>query len=509
MIRRLRTDLAWREHPSGGEANSRLYDPVTGREFALSAIQVALLEALVASPDLETAASRASEATGEDISAELLDELLDVFDELALLDGFDPATIPERQREARREFFRLLQTEALAAMVERLLELPHYADVLPRPLPELEQPEDVALLPILDKPTLRARFDALLPANMPDDVDWLSTSGTSGERQQVARSRSDWRASQQATWALNRIVSAGLDERFCRLTTPFCNGMECHVAHASMAERTQGRRLALVSSLDIASWPDERIAQTVREMKAHEPAYLLVDPTYLAIVVDRARALRLALPRVRFVLSSFESCSALHRRVIEAAFECRVFDVYGATEHGAIILQCERGRHHVNPESVIVEVDSADSNAVGRMLVTTLGKTVMPLLRYDTGDLAIASDTPCDCAWSETDMLESLEGRSVDCIEDTQGRRITPGAIDRAVAPELSGVVTYCLVQYGPAAYRLELLPGEGFVAGHGERAKQALHALLGPGAAIRVVQERELLPAASGKFRLARRSER
>jgi phenylacetate-CoA ligase len=512
MIRRFRTDLVWREASSGsGESFRRislLCDPVTGREFALSAVQATLLRMIEAASDLDAAAAMASAALEQEISAELLDELLDVFDDLALLGRPTPEDVRARQHSARGSASRALRLEALERLLEQLCELPHYADVLPGPLPELHGPEDLEKLPILDKPTVRAHFERLLPEQLPDDVFWLSTSGTTGERQQIARSSADWRATQQATWALNPLVHAHVDARFCRLTPPFCSGLECHVAHASAATRTRGRRLLLSSGLDIASWPDARIVQTIEEMAAHEPDYLLVDPTYLAIVVARACALRLKLPRVRFVLTLFELCSEVHRRAISEAFECPVFDAYGATEYGPIILQCERGTYHVNPESVIVEVDAPDARGVGRVLVTTLSKTIMPLLRYDTGDLAIRGTSVCDCPCSETDTLRSLEGRLADCIANTRGERVTPGAVDRAIAPWLEGVITYCLVQRGSATYQLELLPSQGLRPVRSKQAIDALHGLLGPGAAIRVTQERELLPAASGKFRLAYRSE-
>jgi phenylacetate-CoA ligase len=508
MIRRFRTDLVWRE-PSSGSGESLLCDPVTGREFALSDLQIELLRVLETAPNLDAAAVAATAALGQEIPAELLDELLDVFDDLALLGRPEPNDIRTRQHHTRARAARASRVEALEWLLEHLHDIPHYAEVLPDPLPELQEPEDVAKLPILDKPTVRARFERLLPEQLPDDVFWLSTSGTTGERQQVARSPADWWATQRATWALNPLVHAHAEDRYCRLTPPFCSGLECHVSHADAAARTRGRRLLLSSGLDIASWPAGRIVQTIEEMTAHEPGYLIVDPTYLAIVVERARMLHLTLPRVRFVLTLFELCSALHRRAISEAFECPVFDTYGATEYGPIILQCERGTYHVNPESVIVETDSPDARGVGRMLVTTLRKTVMPLLRYDTGDLAIAGTSICDCPWSETDSLRSLEGRLVDCIADTRGQRITPGAVDRAIAPELDGVVTYCLVQRGTAAYQLELLPGRAFVAARVERADGALHELLGPGATIHVTHERELLPAASGKFRLTYRNEK
>jgi phenylacetate-CoA ligase len=514
MIRRFRTDLVWREQSSGSgeshlqvDAERVLYDPVTGREFVLSPVQMTLLRTLEAAPDLDAAASAATSILDMEVSAELLDDLLDVFDELALLGRPEPEAIRLRQHLARVQFYRGLRVEALERLLDRLLELPHYAETLPDPLPNIGEPEDVEKLPILDKSTVRARFEHLLPAQLPDDVSWLSTSGTTGERQQVARSVTDWQATQQATWALNPLVHAHRDDRCCRFTTPFCSGLECNVAHASAAARTRGASLLLSSGLDIVSWPAARVMRTIEEMTAHEPSYLIVDPVYLAILIDRARSLRLTFPRMRFVLTSFELCSALHRRMIGEAFECPVFEIYGATEYGPIILQCERGTHHVNPESVLVEVDSPDALGVGRMLVTTLRKSIMPLLRYDIGDLAIRGTTTCDCPCSETDTLRSLEGRLVDCIANTNGERITPGAIDRTIAPELEGVVTYCLVQRGPTAYRLELLPGQAFVATRVERAIEALHDLLGSGATIHVTHERELLPTASGKFRLAYRN--
>lgn len=515
MIRRLRRDLVWQEDRERGE--SLLCDPVSGRRFALSTAQVVILRALEAAPDREVAAAAVAQSLDLDLDldvdlefcAELIDALLDMLDALALLGDPPLERILVDQREARRAFFADSRVAALDDLLARLITLPYYAELLPELLPEgrprIEHEADLARLPVLTKASLRTRLDDLLPAELPDDLRWLSTSGTTGERTQVARSGADWDATQRTTWAMNAALHPGLDGRFCRLTSPHCNGLACHLALGSMADRTQGRRLILPSSLDIAASSDARIVQTIAEMTQHAPRYLLVAPTYLAIVVDRALALGLALPRVDFVLTLYESSSALHRRAIAEAFECPVYDVYGATEYGAIIVQCERGTHHVNPESVIVEVDSPDSKGVGRMLVTTLHKTILPLLRYDTGDLAIAGTEPCTCAWSETPTLRSLEGREADAIRDVEGRRVSAGEVDRAIADLLPGVVSYCVVQRGPDRYRVELLPGRGFARAACEGAREALLALLGDGARIELAVERELLPAMSGKFSLTR----
>ncbi len=497
MYRRLRRDLEWSAAPR--DEGALLRDPVTRREFALSPAQAEILQEVERHASYAAAARAASEALGAEIDAELVETLIGVFDDLALVESAEaPAQIRERQREARRRFHAQTQLEKLRAGVDAMRSLPYYA----RALADRRGPEslgDLAGLPILDKATMREQFAGLLPATLGEDVLWMSTSGTTGERQQVARSLSDWERSQSATWSLNRAVREALGSRFCRLTTPFCNGTECHLKGASRAERTQGLRLALESTVEMASLAPERAEQMARELCEHDPAYILADPAYLAIFVDHARRLRLRLPRPRLILTAYELCSELHRRRICEAFECPAFGVYGATEFGALALQCEAGRYHVNPESYIVELQPV-AGAVGGLLVTSLDKKVMPLLRYQTGDLAIAGSEPCSCPWSETTTLASLEGRMADAIESADGELVTAGAVDRAVAAVTDELVTYCVVQTG-RGYRLEYLPAEGFVGASIPRVVEALRGLLG--VEVRAERRRELLPAASGKFRL------
>lgn len=501
MNRRLRPDLEWSAAPRGDGALLR--DPVTGRTFALSPAQAEILRAADEQPDLAAAAARASAALDEEISVDLVAALLAVFAELALLEGAGEAEqIVARQREARRAAFAERQLDKLRAALTAMRGLPYYARVL-ADAAEPGSLADLADLPILDKPALREHLGELLPADAGADVRWLSTSGTTGERQQLARSQADWAASQAWTWSLNPRVREALGAPFCRLTTPYCNATECHLKGATRAERTQGRRLALDTGIDIASFPPARVAAMVQEMTEHEPAYILAAPTYLGFVVEHARRLRLRLPRLRFVLTAYELCGELQRRAIAAAFECPVYDAYGASEFGALALQCEAGRYHVNPESFIVELAPV-AGAVKGLRVTSLDKQVMPLLRYETGDLALAAASPCSCMWSETLTLASLEGRLADAITGCDGALVTARAVDRAVAAASPEWVGYCLVQRGPGVYRLDYVPRDDGVAEPLAGVLAAVHALLGAGARVRAERRRELLPAASGKFRLA-----
>ena len=86
----------------------------------------------------------------------------------------------------------------------------------------------------------------------------------------------------------------------------------------------------------------------------------------------------------------------------------RVFGVpthqkYGLNEFGMVASICPAGkRFHIHTEHCLVEIVDEDGKQcppgqLGRIRVTTLSNTAMPLIRYDTDDLAVSLDGPCPC----------------------------------------------------------------------------------------------------------------
>jgi phenylacetate-CoA ligase len=75
---------------------------------------------------------------------------------------------------------------------------------------------------------------------------------------------------------------------------------------------------------------------------------------------------------------------------------------YGLNEIGKVAMRCSAGRYHVHSELCLVEiVDESGTpcapGEVGHLLVTGLKNFAMPLIRYDTGDLAEAGGGECAC----------------------------------------------------------------------------------------------------------------
>ncbi|NOY00271.1 MAG: phenylacetate--CoA ligase family protein [Verrucomicrobia bacterium] len=91
------------------------------------------------------------------------------------------------------------------------------------------------------------------------------------------------------------------------------------------------------------------------------------------------------------------------RRRAESVFDLRIDQNYGLNEIGIVASRCpEGGRYHVHSEHCYLEIvddngQPARPGEMGRILVTGLNNLAMPILRYDTDDLAEVVTGPCPC----------------------------------------------------------------------------------------------------------------
>ena len=103
------------------------------------------------------------------------------------------------------------------------------------------------------------------------------------------------------------------------------------------------------------------------------------------------------------------------RARLQRAYGIPVQQAYGLNEIGIVAGRCEAGRYHVHSEHCLVEIIGDDGcpcapGQTGKVLVTGLRNFAMPLIRYDTGDLAAAVGGPCPC------------GRTLPAFGEIEGR---------------------------------------------------------------------------------------
>ncbi len=128
----------------------------------------------------------------------------------------------------------------------------------------------------------------------------------------------------------------------------------------------------------------------------------------------------------------------------EQAFKAPAVDVYVTNEFGVIAWSCPARRNvlHVNDDSFVVEVVGQDGAPVrpgtlGELVVTSLGVTSMPMIRYRMGDMAARLDEPCTCGRG-LGLLTRVQGRTAHAIRRPSGALITTplitGLFGRAAA---------------------------------------------------------------------------
>lgn len=155
------------------------------------------------------------------------------------------------------------------------------------------------------------------------------------------------------------------------------------------------------------------------------------------------------------LVSSAEVLTAPMRGLVEQVFQRRVFDRYGNREAGAIAAECEAHQGlHVNEADFVVEVDSHDPFRVpGPLLITYLANRAMPLIRYDTGDLATLGHGACPCGRSSL-RLARVVGRQSDTIRTAAGN-LVHGEYFTHVLYGARGVREFQFIQEDLQHYRL------------------------------------------------------
>jgi len=164
----------------------------------------------------------------------------------------------------------------------------------------------------------------------------------------------------------------------------------------------------------------------------HKPAYLLTFPGLmeeLALANDCKPVEGLSR-----LISIASMLTTTMRSRIEQALDVPIHQNYGLNEVGSVAARCGAGRYHIHPENAYIEIVDGDGIAVepgnsGRLLVTALSNPAMPLIRYDTGDLATASKGPCPC------------GRTTPSFEDLLGRYIRFEGTPEGTRPRLNGLL--------------------------------------------------------------------
>ncbi|KQU63865.1 CoF synthetase [Bacillus sp. Leaf406] len=161
------------------------------------------------------------------------------------------------------------------------------------------------------------------------------------------------------------------------------------------------------------------VDKSLELMKEFGVTVLATTPSYAALLAEESQTLGIDIKKdigLKRMILTGEGCSYEFRNRLEKLWGCEVSFFYGSTECGVIGVECKEhtGYHvaegHVKVEIVEIEGDRVlDYGEIGELVVTTMLREGMPMIRYRTGDVGYLSRSECSCG-SKMDLLQ-LRGR--------------------------------------------------------------------------------------------------
>ncbi|WP_282124305.1 CoF synthetase [Algibacter mikhailovii] len=204
---------------------------------------------------------------------------------------------------------------------------------------------------------------------------------------------------------------------------------------------------------------------------------------------------------INSILANSEYLNSYTKENLGKHFNAPVLSRYSSEEIGIVAHQTIDSQEHfiVNNASYYIELlkfdedTPAEAGEHGRIVVTDLFNYSMPIIRYDTGDIAKMLKTN-----DGTLKFESIEGRRMDLIYDTQGNLISSFVVYTNFYPFYSLLNQYQFIQTAQKDYLVKLNIKHEFV--HEKDLIISLKKEFGNDANIKIEYVDEIPPLASGK---------
>lgn len=171
-----------------------------------------------------------------------------------------------------------------------------------------------------------------------------------------------------------------------------------------------------------------------------------------------------ALPvKINSIISISETLPDGAKEVLTKSLSSPVICRYSNIENGFLAQQCiaENNEYHLNLASFHFEIlhpekdEPAAPGEVGRIVVTDLFNYSMPLIRYNTGDMAILSEKS-GCG-AQGPVLTKVEGRRVDFIYDTSDNILSPHVITNTMWKYAAIVRQFQFIQNSRDQFQIKL----------------------------------------------------
>ncbi|MGQ9542980.1 MAG: phenylacetate--CoA ligase family protein [Candidatus Bathyarchaeia archaeon] len=303
---------------------------------------------------------------------------------------------------------------------------------------DIKNLDDLQRLPFTTKKDFRENYPTgMFCVPISQIVRYHASSGTTGKRTIVGYTRSD--IFEWATSIARGLTSLGIGKLDVIQNSYgyglFTGGLGIHY----------GAEMVGATILPTGAGGTERQIELMQDLGS---TVIACTPSYFLHIAEVARSLNVDLrkdTKLRAGLFGAEFWSENMRRRIEDTTGVKAYDVYGTSElNGPLFMECmyQEGIH-AWADQYITEVIDPNTGEVcgegeeGELVVTTLTKEALPLIRYRTGDITHLNFEKCECGRTHPRIMR-IRGR-VDDMLKIRGVNVFPSQVESVLMkiPEL------------------------------------------------------------------------
>lgn len=359
---------------------------------------------------------------------------------------------------------------------------------------------DLARLPLLDKPTIRANLNTMRA----DDAEGLArfnTGGSSGEPLIFYIGNRRVSHDVAAKWRATRWWGVDIGDPEAVI---WGSPIELGAQDKIRLIRDKLLRTHLIPAFEMSQ---EKLDGFVARIRQIRPKMLFGYPSALAHIASHAEKHGVAMNdlgiKVAFVTS--ERLYDYQRDKIQSVFGCPVANGYGGRDAGFIAHQCPEGAMHITAEDIIVEIVDKQgkplpNGELGEIVVTHLATRDFPFLRYRTGDMGILSDKTCTCGRG-LPLLEDIQGRTTDFVVARDGT-VLHGLALIYVLRDLEGVDAFKITQDSLDKTSVQIVKTDAYRAESEQRIVAEFKKRLGETVNVAIEYTDYIPKERSGKFR-------
>jgi phenylacetate-coenzyme A ligase PaaK-like adenylate-forming protein len=278
-------------------------------------------------------------------------------------------------------------------------------------------------LPLLTKKIVKDNYDALTAKNVPaSEITKASTGGSTGVPMYFLRDKECLYMRRGQELFFDRWMGYEIGKKLGY----FVAGSHFDGRMSELKFKIRNALTNRMVSFDPHDITEGYMESFLAEFNSHRPEMIKCFPNALAPFVHFVKKNNHEIAPVKVISCTGETLYKQQKEQFEEVFKGKVFEKVGTRESGVFACECrEHEGLHIFTEGVYLELIKQDGSLagegeMGKVVITDLFNKVMPLIRYEIGDMAIsAGDKICQCG-SALPMLKSYLGRTRDILVDSE-----------------------------------------------------------------------------------------